>query len=245
MGGLVVGGIAAAARFLVRAWTAAWAALALDIAVLTLALSLGRPAFWIAAVAISLMARGALWRLASDHGRLGPGGLQAGILEVRLAGVWVLAGLFLGVIGLLALVALLCSAYAVASTGRGFDQAQIATWGPAIAGRGRLLLGVVGIVGAIGFTYAAARISLAEAATVNRKRLQVLSSFALTRGRALSLAIAHLLLALPLIGLAAWGAINGANGAWAMAGGLAIGGLWLPMSVGLMAYAYDLCARQT
>ncbi len=242
--GLIAGGLAAAARFLPRAWRAAWAVLTLGVVTLVLAFSLRGPGLWIAALAASLVARGALWRLASGRGRPGPGGLQLGVMEARLAGVWILAGLFLGIIALLALVVLLCGAYAVASAGRGFDPAQIATWAPAITRRGRLVLGVIGVFCAIGFVYAAARISLAEAATAGRSKLQVLSSFALTRGGALPLAIAHILLAAPVIGLLAWGASRGYRGAWVVAEGFAIGGLWLPMSVGLMAYAYDLCARQ-
>jgi hypothetical protein len=243
--GLIAGGLAAAVRFLIRAWAAAWAALILVVATLIFALTLGGPAFWIAALVTSLIARGALWRLAIGRGRPGPGGLQLGAMEARLAGVWILTSLFLGIIALLALVVLLCSAYAVASTGQGFDPAQIATWAPAITGPRRVLLGIVGIFCAVGFVYASARISLAEAATASWSRLQVLSSFALTRGRALSLAVADILLASPVIGLAAWAASRSYRGGWTVTEGFAIGGVWLPMSVGLMAYAYDLCARQT
>jgi hypothetical protein len=243
--GLIAGGLAAAARFLMRAWSAAWAALTLVVVTLILAFSFEELGFWIAALVASLVARGALWRLANGRDRLGPGGLQLGAMETRLAGVWVLSGLFLGIIALLALVILLCGAYAVASAGRGFDPAQIATWAPAITGTGRFVLGTVGVFCSVGFVYAAARISLAEAATASRSRLQVLSSFALTRGRALPLAAAHILLASPAIGLSAWGAGRSYRGAWVVAEGFAIGGVWLPLSVGLMAYAYELCAHQT
>lgn len=242
---MITGGLAAAGRFLTRAWVTAWAALTLSVVTLIPALSLGGLAFWIAAAAVSLIARGALWRLASGRGRPGPGGLQVGAMEVRLAGVWGLVGLFLSVIGLLALVFLLCCAYAIASAGRGFDPSQIASWAPAITGPGRAVLGAVGGLCAIGLVYAVSRISLAEAATAYRSKLQVLSSFALTRRRALSLAIAQLILAAPAIGLFVWGAARSSRGALAVAEGFVIGGLWLPMSIGLMAYAYDVCARQT
>ena len=242
---MIIGGLAAAAGFLPRAWRAAWASLTLAVVALTLALVGGGPASWIAVLAATLVARGALWRLASGKGQLGPGGLQFGALEVRLAAAWGLAALFLGIVVLLALVILLCAAYAAASTGKGFDPANVATWTPAIVGGGRLLLGSVAALCGLGVLFVAVRVSLTEAATVQRGRVQVLSSFALTRGREVSLTTANFVVATPAVGLAFWGATRGFSGVWAVVESLTIAGVWLPMSIGLMAYAYELSAGQT
>ncbi len=242
---MVIGGLDAAARFLPRAWRAAWGGLILASAAIALALAHGSLAVWFAALTMVLIARGGLWRLASGAKPVGPAGLQFGVIEARLAGVWLLSALFLGVLLLLAFVLLLCGAYAAASAGRGFDPANVASWVPAIVGGGRVLLGAIAGLCAAGIVFVAVRISLAEAATVHRSKIQVLAAFALSRGRTLALAAAYVIVAAPVIILAAWCMIHGYTNVWAAAEGLAVGGLWLPTSVGLMAYGFDLCARPT
>lgn len=238
---MIFGGLSAAARFLPRAWRACWASLILTSAAFAIALAGDWPLAWIAALALALVARGGLWRLASGQGRPGPCGLQFGAIEIRLAAVWALTVLFLSFLGLIAFVVLLCGAYAAASAGRGFNPTMVATWAPAIVGGGQVMLGAMAFLCILGLVFGAGRISLAEAASVDRDKVQVLSSFALTRGRTLPLVIANLVLAAPAIALAL--GLRGQIGAWTA--GLAIGGLWLPMSVGLMAYAYDVCVGQT
>lgn len=145
------------------------------------------PLAWIAALALALIARGGLWRLAMGQGRPGPGGLQFGAIEIRLAAVWALIVLFLSVLGLIAFVVLLCGAYAAASAGKGFNPTMVATWAPAIVGGGRLMLGAIAFLSILGLVFGAGRISLAEAASLDRGKVQVLSSFAMTRDRALPL----------------------------------------------------------
>jgi hypothetical protein len=80
------------------------------------------------------------------------------------------------------------------------------------------------------------RLSLAEAATAARGRAQVLSTWPLTRGRILRLLVANIVIATPIVA-AAFCPVAGWPGA--VARGVAFGGLWLPLGVGLMAYAYD------
>lgn len=231
----------AAARFLPQAWRACWVILILTSTAFAIGLAGGGPLAWSAALALALMARGGLWRLARGQGRPGPGGVQFGAMEFRLAAVWVLTVLFLVILGLLAVVVTLCGAYAAASAGKGFNPAVVASWAPAIVGGGRVLLGAIAFLCILGLAYGAGRLSLAEAASVDRGKVQVLASFALTDGRALGIVLANVVLAAPAIGLVL--GVHGRPGAWAA--GLTIGCLWLPMSVGLMAYDYDVCAGQT
>jgi hypothetical protein len=153
--------------------------------------------------------------------------------------VWALTALFLAILGLLFLVVLLCCAYAAASAGRGFDPAEVVTWAPAIDARGRVLLGAAAAVGAAGMTYAALRTSLAEAASVARNKVQALSAWPLSRGKALSLFAANLAIAAPAIGLTLLRPAGPPVWPWAIAEAATLSAVWLPMSVGLMAYAFE------
>ena len=234
----VIGGVVAAARFLPAAWRTSWAALALTGATLALAFA-GGGGWWLAVAILALTARGGLWRLALGEGRPGPSGLQWGRIEGRLAAVWVLTVLFLAILGMLLLVIMLCCAYAAASAGRGFDPAQVATWAPAIDGRGRGLLGAVAAVGGGALTWAGLRTSLAEAASVARGKVQVLAAWPLTRGRTLGLLAAYLAIAAPAIGTALARPAGPPAWPWAVLEAVAVAGLWLPMSVGLMAYGFE------
>lgn len=242
------GALAASARFLVPAWRGAFAALLLVILGLTLAigarlgaLGAGAADVWgFATTLLLLVARGALWRLAMGVGRPGPGGLQLGVVEGRLLIVAALRLLFLSVLGLLMFVLVLAVAFAAASSGHGFVVSQIATWAPAVDVRGRVLVTIVTLAGAAGIAWAALRISLAEAATVASAKVKLLESWPLTRGRVLAILISSAVLAAPLLLLRA--AAYTPLGAWAISavGGLWIGGVWVPMSVGLMAYFYSI-----
>ena len=231
--------LAAAARFWPPAWKTCWAALALGVAALVLALRFGG-ATWLIAIPVALVARGGLMRLALGLGRPGPGGLQVGRLEARLAAVWALTALFLAILAALAFVVLLSAAYAVASAGPGFDSKEVLSWAPAIDARGRIVLAIAAGAAGVGIGWAWARTSLAEAASVARDRIEVLNSWQATVGQGWRLLLAHLVLAAPLFAAT----LVAPAGAWAVAvaEGAALGGLWLPMTAGLMAYAWRTAA---
>lgn len=195
------------------------------------------PAF---AVAASLVASASLYRQAVS-GRAG--GLFAAC--VRLAAVWLLSLAFFAVLAALLLVVFLASAYAVASAGVGFDPAQVRTWAPAIDDRGRVVLGLIAAFGLSLLGWAMSRIALASAATSASGRIQVLTTWPLTRGQGWRLLLQRLLIAAPVLILAPL-ALHAARsafgpGAWMLgaAAGAAIGALWLPLNCGLMAYIYS------
>jgi hypothetical protein len=243
---ILSGAVIAAVRFVPTAWRGAWAALLLTAAAIAAALAaiegaqgIGPPPLWLfVAFGVSLAARGALWRLALQHGRPGPGGLQIGAVEGRLAAVSALTCVFLAILILLLFVALLCLAYAAASAGRGFDAANVGTWGKAVDARGRLVVSVATMAGAGAIILAAIRISLAEAASVASDKVQVLSTWGLTRQRSVAIGSGNLLIAIPPT--AAFLAMRASAGAraWPLICGVVLAGVWLPMHVGLMAYVY-------
>ncbi len=171
---MLSGAVVAAVRFAPVAWRGAWAALLLTAGATAAVLAaivggqgIGPVLLWLlVAFSASLVARGALWRLALQHGHLGPGGLQVGAVEGRLAAVSVLTGVLLAILIVLLFVGLLCLAYAAASAGRGFDPANVATWGSAVDSRGRVVMSVATMAGAGAIVLAAVRISLADAVCV-------------------------------------------------------------------------------
>lgn len=203
---------------------------------------------WLLAVVLALIARGVLWRLALGQGRRGPGGLQLGAIELRLAAVWLLSAVFLAILALLLFVALLCFAYAVASTGKGFDPAEIATWAPAVDARGRLAMTALAVIGAGALVWAAARISLAEPASLSRGKVQVLSAWPLTRGKLSMILAGNALIATPFVAFAipasslSRGVLAGVP---SVAAAVLVVGVWLPMNVGLMAYVHESCTSPT
>jgi hypothetical protein len=231
--------LAAAARFWPAAWKVSWASLALSMATLVLALRFGGSA-WIAAIPAALVARGGLMRIAFDLQPPGPGGLQVGRPEARLAAVWILVALFLAILAALAFVLLLSVSFAVASAGPGFNSKSVMTYGPAIDARGRIVLAITALAVGAGIAWAWARTSLAEAASMSRGRIEVLNSWKATSGLGWRLLLAHLVLAAPLVAAM----FAGPAGAWAfpLAEGAVFGGLWLPMTTGLMAYAWRTAA---
>jgi hypothetical protein len=252
---MLSGAVIAAVRFAPTAWRGAWAALLLTAAATAAALTaiaggqgIGPAPLWLlAAFGLSLVARGALWRLALQHGRPGPGGLQVGAVEGRLAAVSALTGVFLAILILLLFVGLLCFAYAAASAGRGFDPANVVTWRKAVDARGRLVVSVATMAGAGAIVLAAIRISLAEAASVAGDKVRVLSTWGLTRGRLAAIGGGNLLFAIPpagaLLAMRAGTAANTGAMAWPLICGVVLAGVWLPMHVGLMAYVYERRAK--
>ena len=163
---------------------------------------------------------------------------------LRLLVVWLLMLTFLFIIGLLFFVVLLASGYAAASAGAGFVASDVATWTPAITGRGRVLLGVVFAVGALSLGWTHARISLAPPASIAQDRVVMLSGWPLTHKAGLAILAADLLvgagpiLLLWLVAAARTAAGPEASGLANLARGLVIGGLWLPLNIGLSTSLY-------
>jgi hypothetical protein len=252
---LIIEGISAATRFLPTAWARTWGSLGLVAGVLALSWALGlwsphspwRFVTLSLALAAVVMAQGGLYRQALAAGAPGPAGLQWGLAECRLSGVWALTAVFLSVLGLLAFIVVLSFAFAIASSGKGFVVALPMTWARGVDGRGRLVMAIVAGFCLIGLTWSAIRVSLAAAATVARGRLQVLASWPTTRGVVWPIVIGKAVLAVVPIGFAVaalhWG--GGTVGvAWpfAIAAGVAVAAVWLPLNAGLMAFYYQRAA---
>ena len=249
---LIFGGVGAAYRNIAPAWRGAWAGLIFSGLTTGLWLATARKAshaplmliWWILTGVAGLMAKGAVYRLAVGRGTPGPGGLQLGRVELNLVAVALLTFAFLFILGLLFLVVLLCTGYAVASAGPGFVASEISTWFGAIVGRGQVVFGLVALVGATGMIWAGARICLAAAVTVARDEIQVLATWPITRHRVAPIVLAGVLTAVgPLAILAVIHLLlrlAGGDFAILFAGrivsGLVMVGLWVPMGIGLMAY---------
>jgi hypothetical protein len=257
-GSLSIAAAGAAWRFLATAWTRAWAAMLITGALLGAPLALGlwsprspwRLAALLALAASAAMTEGALYRLALQKGSPGPGGLQWGRPEWRLGAVWGLSVLFLLVLGALALVILFFAALGVAASGPGFVMSEPATWVGAVDGPRRRVVGVVAAFCVAGLIWAATRIALGAAASIDRGRVQLLATWADSRRLAAPILLGRLLLGVAPIGFAAvvlWrlSRANHASAVWSwvasLAAGLAVAGLWLPLSVGFMAYLYRRC----
>jgi hypothetical protein len=230
----LVADLRAAWRFTPAAWRRAWAILIPASLTWMVALSPVRAGPWTAlAVAVTLMASAELYRIAT------PQAVSArGAAVGRLAIVWLLTLAFFAVLGSLLFVVFLSSAYAVASAGAGFD---------AIDDRGREVLGAVAAVGVSLLSWAMTRIALAPAATAAAGRVLVLNAWPLTRGIGWALLAVRVAIAVPAVGVAALalraphvGGAATSSGAWMLGSvaGLVIGGVWLPLNTGLMAYIY-------
>jgi hypothetical protein len=244
---LILAALRSAAAFLGIAWRRAWLAMLLAAAASAAALATrGRPdgGLWLAAVAVAvIVASGALWRLGLERAGTGPGGLQAGRVELRLIAVTGLSVVFLMVLATLAFVVLLAFAYAAAASGRGFVASDIATWAPAVDSRGQVVVTAVAGLCALGLAWASARISLAAPATIVRDRVQVLATWPITRGQAWRLLGANLIVtAVPALAIAGLLQTSASRASLALpaqaAAGLVFAGLWLPLVIGLMTWFY-------
>lgn len=252
---LSIAAVGAAWRFLATAWKRAWASMLIAGVVLGAPWALGlwsprspwRLAILVAVAAAAAMAEGALYRVALDKGRPGPAGLQWGRPEWRLGAVWGLTAAFMFVLGMLAFVAVLATTFGVATSGRGFVMALPATWAGAVDGRGRVVMTVVAAFCFAGLIWAATRIALGAAASIDRGKVQLLATWPASRRLVAPILLGRVLLGVTPIGFASlllWG-VSRADHAppvlvWvaSLAAGLALAGLWLPLSVGLMAYLY-------
>jgi hypothetical protein len=248
-----MGGVGAAWRFLVPAWRQAWASLLCASAYLSLAFgSRSLVGLWLLlGVLMTLIASGRLWPAAM--GQIEPPrgwDLLIRVRELRLLAVAGLSFLFLFVLFLLVFVLVLCFAYAAAASGHGFVASEISTWAPAVDSRGRWVVSVVAIVCTLAWTWAAMRVSLAAPATVAEGKVLMIATWPLTRGRAWAIALAQVLTLLVPAGLtalliAAHPARGPAPLGLALARGLVIAGLWLPLTIGLMGRLYsDLTSGQ-
>ncbi len=187
-------------------------------------------AWWLAALVAIALARVMLWR-----SRVADKAAFA-VTFGRLGAVWGLGALFLAILSSVVLVVFLACAYAVASAGPLFDAREVASWAPAIDARGRTVLGIVAAIALAAWAGALSRIGLAEPASLARGKVQVLSSFALTRGRAVDLTLGRLLLAGPAIVLAC---MSWRGRVFAGLEALLIAGLFLPADVGFIAHQYE------
>ncbi len=235
---------AAGARFLPGAWRSAWPAVGAAAILFGLWLSAPRDAVLAGLAVLSIwVAQGALWRLAFDwilHRR----GLHIGHVEWRLAGAWLLAAAFMTVVKLLIFLVLIAAAYGVAFSGRGFAPMRPDTWATAAQGRGAIVLCGLGLAAVLSVLFIAARLSLSGAATADLGRIQVLATWARTRGQAARLAAAFALLGAAPVALIALALMLRWNTSGTIAtcgivtaGALAIG-LWLPLHAGAAAQAW-------
>lgn len=192
-------GASAAAR-------ASWAAL-------TLAAALGLAGRWagggwvlLADLAASALAYGALYRSAFGRPR-GLAGLRLGRDEALIAGVQLLLGVVFLVIVAVLLVVVGAVALGVArAAAPGFDATSAEAWRAALSGPLAAFAASLAPLASLAvLTWLAARLALAPAASIAAGRLQVLSAFDLTRGRAGLLALLGLVLYLPSILIAAGG----------------------------------------
>ncbi len=258
-GALSIAAVGAAWRFLATAWRRAWAAMLITGALLGALWALGawspqspwRPEAVLLVGAAAAMAEGALYRLALGKGRPGPAGLQWGRAEWRLGAVWGLTVAFLFILGMLAFVMVLATAFGVATSGRGFVMALPATWAGSVDGVGRAVVGAVGALCLAGLIWAGTRVSLGAPASIDQGRVQLLATWAASRRLVAPILLGRFLLGVGPIGFAwavLWlaprgGQLSDATLLWtaSLAAGIAIAGLWLPLSVGLMAYLYRRC----
>ncbi len=264
----VTEGAGAAFSFLKRSWRRAAGALTLA------GLLNGAAAFsflnrdfaracglFVACLLASIMAQGALFRFAGGANRpgdqgssIGPGGFQWGAVEGRLLAVVLLRGLLFGLLGALFLtvVAAIYVGMAAAEAAPGFAVAAQSGWRPTLGLLGWAVVAGAGLAGLAGLGWIALRLYLAFPATVALGRVQLLSTWVLTRGRVLPILGALILIALPSLGVilaARFGRGLLASGAWGdrrlIAGicslitGLGHNFLIAPLSVGLMTHLYN------
>jgi len=219
----------------------------------------------------AVMAQGALFRIVHverQHAKRQPddrvwspgfGGFQWGGVEWRLLGAAVLRGLLFGLLAALTLT-VLAAVYvglAAAEAGPNLPVADPAHWRRTLDPFGWTVMSGLGLVGAGGLCWIGLRLYLAYPASVARGRVQVLSTWILTKGHAWRIGGGVVLVLLPVAGvmLAArigqgMGATNGwgdsrlAAGVYRLVACLGQTFLMLPLGVGLMSYLYDRLDRE-
>ena len=261
----VTEGTAAAFDFLKRAWLRTAGALALTSLMMTASVAAvlvrDLPAaggLILAYVVAAVMAQGALFRIVLSERRAsaqsasaGWSGLQWGQMEWRLLAVTLLrAALFTLLVALLLTV--MAALYIGLSAARsGHAVGDVANFRGPMDPLISMVLSSTAIAGAIGLSWVGIRVFLAFAATAILGRVQLLSTWPLTRGHAWSILGSLILVSAPMI-LAASAIRAGrvllsvrfeehpANAAvLGLIMGVSHAFLVLPLSVGLMAYLYD------
>lgn len=252
-------GVKAACDFIPTAWKAAPGALALiavtsvsylyaDVADLGFAALIGA---LLAQVAAGAVAQGALLRLGLGKPGIGPLGLQWRGVETRLIGLSLLMLLlFLVVVLVLAIVVGALIIGLSVATGAQFRPTD-PDWFMSLGVVGALALGLIVVAVYWLIIWGAARLALASVATVALDRIQLLSTFTLTRGRAWKIFLSLLVLGLPIVVLGGvGGALTGFGGPAPGPGaslvsvllGLFIAAIYIPAACGLLVYLYRAIA---
>lgn len=211
---------------------------------------LGRPAVLAALVAhflVGAVAQGALFRLALDQTGNGPLGLQWRGLESRLLGLTLLTLLFFVVVVLVLTIVVAAAIIGVSIAAGVPFQPGNPGWLGEMGLVGGLILALVVIAAYVVFVWLAVRLSLASAATAAVGRIQLLSTFPLTKGHVWRLLGSLLIVAAPVIAAAlatgvatglAGGLPDPATAAFAIVTGLLVAFVYLPAAAGLLVYIY-------
>lgn len=132
-------------------------------------------------VLAACIADGGLLRIALDHGKPGPGGLQWGRVESRLLGLTLLCILLFSTVSLLLLIVLVMVSIGVSLPAKAPASSDVGAWMASIGPVGAAVF-CLAMAAAIGvLVWLGVRLSLAQPATVARERIQLLSSITLTR----------------------------------------------------------------
>ncbi len=211
-----------------------------------------------AALIFSLMSDGAVFRLALADRHVGdaafspgPSGLQWQMIEWRMFAAKVLLGVFMAIVAMLLLVALWAVAIGVVSNNGGpvaipmTVDALTKGLGPA----GAAVVSALVLVSLGAVVFVGVRLSLAAAATVDAGKIQVLSTWRMTRGRfwqiffSLLLIIGPSVLVSALLGSGVHGAgttpVQMTPSAALFSGlilGVLSGGVMQPLIAGVLAY---------
>lgn len=252
-------GVKAAYGFIPTAWKAAPGALAL-IAVTSVlyfyadTAKLGFVALLAALlvhIAGSAVAQGALLRLGLGKPGIGPLGLQWRGVETRLLGLSLLMMLlFVVVVLVLAIVVGALIIGLSVATGAEFRPTD-PDWMTSLGVVGGLALAVI-VLGVYWlFIWLAVRLTLATVVTVASDRIQLLSTFALTRGSAWKIFLSVIVVALPLAAISiVGGLLTGFGGPSPSPGaglvsivlGVLIAAVNVPAICGLLVYLYRAIA---
>lgn len=199
-----------------------------------------------------VMAQGALYRVALDgvgegaKGRRGPLGIQWGWLESRLALVTILLFVLLAFVAAILIFILVVALLGVA----GGDAAMSATSPDelmaGLSPAARRAFNIGAFLAFVALLMLITRLLMAGPATVAKGRLQFLSTLAITRGQVLRLAMAILLVNLPIFALQglAWAIVElvPAPGVDHWVDGIATALtplFFIPVSVGMTSYVYQ------
>ncbi len=248
---MIVEALAAAVRFLPRAWSRPWfLALLAGFAVLGGLSAFVRATWAPSALSVAMVLYMPLLQapLLAVAMRTPPadGGFLGDVKRyIRVVAVNLLTDIFLFVPAMLLFVIGLAVVYALAWSRPGFDPKDISTW----TASGPVLLGAEGVavLGVLALAWLFARVSLGPAVTVREARVQMISTWPLTRGRGWRIVAGRLLLAAPVIAvllganaLASRIAPDGRFAGLALTTAIVVVlGVWVPLQVGLTAYFYD------